>query len=505
MKRSGVWLLVFALLAACRPQAPHLTNGTQAPPYVFVSPESATATATPFAPATFTPLPPTPTAPPSPTATATFTPTPEPVAQRPQYNIAAQLDWETRQMDVVLQVRWQNRSQALLDALVLDIQARRWDGAFAVQELHLNGTPIELPPFDGTYWKIPLPETLRPGESILLEVAYRLNVPYKTQDAEFGYSGYQLNLVDWYPRVVPYDDRQGWLWHKEWPFGETQAYELADFDVTLTVQNAPEGLVVAAPVAPVDAEGTRYLLPTARTLAFSLSPEFLTETRQVGDVTVTSYFLPDLRFGGRAAADVAAQALAYFQDWLGPYPRQHLAVVATTSSDGMEYSGLVFVPRFAYEEYDGTWHGNLAMLTAHEVAHQWWYDQVGNDQALYPWLDEALCTYGERMFYQSIGQEDAYWWWNFRIFWFDPQGPMDGSVYQYSLFRNYVNGVYLRGALFMDGLRKRMGDEAFTAFLRDYLQQMQGALATPDDFFRVLDAHIQDDYSDLLQTYFSYR
>ena len=29
----------------------------------------------------------------------------------------------------------------------------------------------------------------------------------------------------------------------------------------------------------------------------------------------------------------------------------------------------------------------------HEVAHQWWYNQVGSDQIMNPWLDEGLAEF----------------------------------------------------------------------------------------------------------------
>ncbi|MGH3981306.1 MAG: M1 family aminopeptidase [Pseudonocardiaceae bacterium] len=37
----------------------------------------------------------------------------------------------------------------------------------------------------------------------------------------------------------------------------------------------------------------------------------------------------------------------------------------------------------------------LRALVAHEVAHQWVYSLVGNNQAENPWLDESLATFGE--------------------------------------------------------------------------------------------------------------
>ena len=34
---------------------------------------------------------------------------------------------------------------------------------------------------------------------------------------------------------------------------------------------------------------------------------------------------------------------------------------------------------------------------SHEVAHEWFYGLVGNDQGRDPWLDEAFATYAEAL------------------------------------------------------------------------------------------------------------
>src|SRR5204863_178296 len=39
--------------------------------------------------------------------------------------------------------------------------------------------------------------------------------------------------------------------------------------------------------------------------------------------------------------------------------------------------------------------GSTTRSIVHELAHQWFYSLVGNDQARDPWLDEALASYVE--------------------------------------------------------------------------------------------------------------
>jgi aminopeptidase N len=169
----------------------------------------------------------------------------------------------------------------------------------------------------------------------------------------------------------------------------------------------------------------------------------------------------------------------------------------------MEYSGFYFLGAEYYAAYDGTPRNYLTAIAAHEVAHQWWYDEVGNDQAHEPWLDEALCIYGELIYYQAAHPDLVNWWWDFRVTRFNPAGWVNASVYDFAAFRPYVNAVYLRGALFMRDLRAAMGDGAFFDFLGRYRAAQSGRVAQADDFWSLLQTYNVPNLARLRATYFT--
>jgi aminopeptidase N len=171
-------------------------------------------------------------------------------------------------------------------------------------------------------------------------------------------------------------------------------------------------------------------------------------------------------------------------------------------NDGQEYDGLVFLSSNFYADYNGSARSNLVTIGTHEIAHQWWFGLVGSDQAMEPWLDEAMSVYSERIFYEYNYPKYGDWWWSFRVNYFGPQGYVDSSVYSFATFRSYVNAVYLNGANFLEDLRVRIGDEAFFAFLKDYAARFSHGHATTYDFFAVLREHTSKDFSDIMQTYF---
>jgi aminopeptidase N len=234
-----------------------------------------------------------------------------------------------------------------------------------------------------------------------------------------------------------------------------------------------------------------FTLTGGREVTLSISEEFnVLSTLTASGVKVELYYLPDAASdtleAPRHALHVAADALALYEELYGTYPHARMVVVEGDFPDGMEFSGLVFVSEAWFRTWTGIAADWLTLITAHEVAHQWWYAMVGNDQGYYPYIDEALAIYSEVLFLERYHPEAVEWWWNFRVMAYAPAGYVDSTVYDFSSARGYINAVYLRGALMMKSLREDLGDEAFFAWMQQYVQHMQGGVATPVDFWGAL-------------------
>jgi aminopeptidase N len=120
-------------------------------------------------------------------------------------------------------------------------------------------------------------------------------------------------------------------------------------------------------------------------------------------------------------------------------------------------------------------------------------------------LDEALCTYNERLYYEQLYPEALDWWWTYRINYYEPSGWVDGSIYNPEGYQAYRNAIYLNGAVFLEELRTLIGDQAFFAFLKEYVNNNRNQRTTADDFFTLLAQHSQEDISVLLNKYFEHR
>jgi aminopeptidase N len=175
----------------------------------------------------------------------------------------------------------------------------------------------------------------------------------------------------------------------------------------------------------------------------------------------------------------------------------------------VEYPGIVAILVDLYQQTENrnnaSPNGLLESVVAHEVAHQWFYSTVGNDQVDEPWVDEAMAQYATLLYYADI------------------YGPSGAAGFQSSLERRWerVNRedipiglpvraytpqkygaiVYGRGPLFIETLAETMGEETFAAFLRDYYQTFQWDIATGKSFQALAEQHCGCDLTDLFQTW----
>jgi hypothetical protein len=446
----------------------------------------------PLAPAILTPIPLTPV----PSAPATE-----------KYEIDVVMDYERHFITVEETVTYPNRTGVTLDSLTFAVTPNLVPDCFDLIRLSVDHSPVTEYILDGHRLGIPLPMPLEPDSALELTLRYTLSLPYlgrfNSIDAPlFGHTDVQTNLVNWYPFVVPFIDGD-WVLHDPAPYADYLVYPVADYNVNLLFIGGETDLVVAAGGGAETIEAfTRYHLENARAIAFSISPKFQVSTMKVGETTISSYYLPGYRRPAEAAMKTTAEAVELFSERFGDYPRSTLTIVQADLSDSRAFSGLSFISRNFYQLYDGTSKNYLTFAAIDAAAHQWWFDQVGNDPATEPWLDEALATYSEMLYFERTTHDQLAYWQANRVDFFRPQGRINVSIYDAVNYDAYKQSVYFNGVYFLQDLRERIGDYAFNNFLRDYYRQGTGNILTQEDFFRILGEHTEADISDLRRKYF---
>ncbi len=441
-----------------------------------------------------------------PTATVAATPTVEEVSPFPEYHLVLTLDAAQRRLLGEAQVVVPNHAGVELSEIVFRLYPNlpQYGGRITVSPVAVGGQPV-TPSLraDDTSLVVPLKRPLAPETSVTIELGFEVEIPLKESGyVLFGQSQGIWSVPDAYPllavhhgSVEPPVADSGWYEDIAPSYGDAVFADAALYDVTLTL---PPMLTLAAtgsvPSGVVDAGGQRtYRIVGGpwREFAWLASADYqVMETTAYGTV-LRSYYLPGDEAAGQATLNIAAAAARVYEDTFGPYPFGEMAVVeAPLLHHGMEFPGLNLIGLDLYREQ----RGELENRVVHEIAHQWWYAQVGNDQVNTPWLDEGLSEYSMAIYYgQVFGEGHANTLVNQR--WQVPyqvavENGYDAVVNQpASAFSwEYEVIVYAKAALFFNALHQELGEEAFQAFLHEYLDRFRWKIATPEGLLRVAES-----------------
>lgn len=435
----------------------------------------------------------------------------DPAMRAAQYDIAATIDVDNRMVSAVMHATYRNDTGRPLQQVVFNVDPNRKQGVFTLVGIEAAGTPVTLDPamLASSRFDIPLSVPLTPSCQTTITLRFTLRVNTIDEGflgrGYFGYSERQINLGGWLPEIAPYAPNApgNWLTPKTWSLGEYGVSMLADYKVRVKLTSAdPQKLTKMDVIGPgevekLEADTWHFKLDSARSFTLCVSPAF-ERISAVSDngVTVDLYYFPGSPTvntpdgkptnSQEHALDTAHYAVNQFSKLYGPPPHKRIVIVQADYADGTEFSGMVFIGRQWFMSFDGKPDAWVTLMISHEIAHQWWYSLVGNDQGEAPFLDEALALYHELLYVEDRYPALAPWWWTFRVKVHQPQGYVDSKIYDFQNLRLYINAVYLRGALMLQEIRDIIGSEAFFKWLNAYRVAGSGVIATPLDFWRAM-------------------
>ncbi|MGB5048757.1 MAG: M1 family metallopeptidase [Caldilineaceae bacterium] len=520
-------LLFVCLLTGCGGEAasPSMAPGE---PQVTVNAAAPPATSTPLPPPTATPSPtPTPVQPPVPTPEidltnrtvftanlkADFAGDIDAVPNAPHYFIRATLlPGDVPTVQGVQRVRYTNQEDVPLNAVYFRLYPNlpAYNGTSAVGGVIVDNqwatTGLE---YDDSALRVELASPLLPGAVADITLWFTATMPTSVVAGTagsglYGFQGNVYDLAGFYPTIPVYDD-EGWNLEITATFGDSTFTDTAFYQADLTLPSTQEvvstGTVVERKPNNDATDTWRIVAGPVRAFYAAASDTYTFLSEEVEGTTVRSWYQPGGQTGAETALFYVKGSLPVFNRLFGAYPYSELDVVAMpTTGFGMEYPGVINLAQSFYGEGGGA----FAVATPHEVAHQWWYNLVGNDQPDEPWLDESLANYSVYLYYEDVAWQEMVDGTMNNIFLYRYNAaqnlgidrPVAGPVIGYDA-SNYINIVYSKGPLFLHALRQRMGDGPFFAALLDYAQTHRYGVAYPDDLLAAFRRHTDADIDDL--------
>ncbi|HEX2171345.1 MAG TPA: M1 family metallopeptidase [Dehalococcoidia bacterium] len=407
----------------------------------------------------------------------------------PYYRIELDVDYAAGTYVAKQTVTATNQTDAAWDEITFAVTPARL-GTFRLTSSLVRAEPVAAT-LTGSVLRLPASPAVAPGQTVTIELAYEVTVPDLV--GRFGYSTGILSLGSFYPALNVYrqgpltsaGQPAGWTAHQYVGVGDAFFTEAADYDVTIRLA---QPATVAATGALVEQSGAtwRYQAERIREFAVSVSDQFRVESIRVGPTVVAAYYLPEHAAAGTKYLHIARESLEWFTEVFGEYPYPQLSIVEmagdTSENVGQEYPGLILMSGAVWPQT--TDFGDyLTYLLAHEIAHQWFYGIVGNDQLEEPWVDEAIVTWLGKHWQLRValdGQAD---------FLVAPTRPIDAGVYEFPGAGPYFNVVYREGSSLIEEVYQALGDRGFFWALRDYLSTYRDQVATPAGFTDFLQSY----------------
>ena len=343
--------------------------------------------------------------------------------------------------------------------------------------------------------KVSLENQLFPDERVQVEMQFALVLPNASH--RFGYGDDTVNFANFYPIACVYRDGEGFATDGYIANGDPFFSDVANYVVSVDYSQSYT-LACSGTDKTTALDGDRSITTFSnekvRDVSFVLSQNFNMISAKSRGCEIEYYFFDD--GNAQNSLETAVKAMGFYSQSFGDYPYSSLAVVQTNFvHGGMEYPRLVMISNsVASEDY--------AYVIAHEIAHQWWYGVVGNDEYNHAWLDESLTEFSTALFFENypeygisynqiVSGAEA----NYKFFlqiYKKIQGDVDTSMLrpldEFATEPEYVNNIYTRGILMFDALKNQLGSKKLTSTLKAYFKQYAFKNVSSDEFIEFFSA-----------------
>jgi aminopeptidase N len=180
------------------------------------------------------------------------------------------------------------------------------------------------------------------------------------------------------------------------------------------------------------------------------------------------YYLPENQTKAEALFEEFPKLLSFFEQVIGPYPFSHEKMgVVETPHLGMEHQTInAYGNAYKADKYGFDW------LLQHEFSHEWFGNQMTNDDWDHMWLHEGFASYLQPLYAQYLHGDLAYHSYLYdRRLTILNEHPLvsNQSKAVHEVYDNNIGpggDIYAKGAMVLHTLRQLIGDEAFFSVIR---------------------------------------
>lgn len=439
-----------------------------------------------------------------------------------EFNLEVTLDADQHQLAVIQSLAYHNNAGTALSEIYFNLIPNAFmsqGGGIDMNSVIASNTATTLQQVKETVYKIDLPTPLQVNETLDIQMEYTVHIP--NIQNRFGYQDNVYNVGNFIVTPAVYG-ANGWAVLPYVHIGDAFHTDIANYTVTIDM---PEGYTVAA--TGTQTTSGHFHAEKVRDFAFCANNEFEILSQKVDNTIIHVYFSDDMSKTANRVMKTSERALSLFNELLGEYPYETLSVVLsgmTNGVSGMEYPTLVMIgpditlEKFEEEQLGGETDKNgylviIDRVVIHEIAHQWFYGIVGNDQVSHPWLDEGFCRFSEYLYEETYPLEQPQPDFIYSLATFfsaeyeyivSSEDGMDFVDLNLSLY-DWLKGpeaygmIYYKSASMLYHMEQEMGDVEFKKALREYVDTFAYDFVTPESFKQFWNE--REDFSELFSLY----
>ncbi|HEY6571743.1 MAG TPA: M1 family metallopeptidase, partial [Candidatus Eisenbacteria bacterium] len=274
----------------------------------------------------------------------------------------------------------------------------------------------------------------------------------------------------------------------------------------------PDAAATAAPDSSLSSLKTlRFHAEKVHDFAFVAAPDYVRADTTWNGVAIRTLVYRSDAEDWRAALSYTVDALRHMSEVVGPYLwPQFTTTESFTAGGAMEYPMLIMNDP---EMNHGEWEYMDATI-AHELAHNWFYGMIANDERRHPWLDEGFTQFLESH-YTDPRYPRGTWKYRDKARWASParwyQGDEAALLERHYArdevtisspadscrgYRQYAVQAYDRPAAMIRTFRGIEGEEKLRAFLGETYRRGVLRHLRPSDVTAAARAATGTDYSE---------
>lgn len=373
-------------------------------------------------------------------------------------------------------------------------------GYHKIRTFEQDGALVEFD-IQQTIMKVKLQRPIVPGDASVFHMTFESQVPVQIRRTGRDNSeDIQFSMSQWYPKMAMYD-RDGW--HADPYVGREFYGEFGRFVVNITIDKDyvvggtgeltnPEEVghgYIEGEVARRNNKITyKFVADNVHDFAWAADKNFRHTIMHMEDGRPIHFFYNPETANVANWEKLEEMAPAYFSfmgEHFGVYQYPQFSVIQA-GDGGMEYPMCTFILGGG-EEFEG-----FLGLFVHEATHNWYYGQLGTNEANYPWMDEGFTTFAEYECLHSLLNETGNP--HTRVYAVYGQyqlstirEPMSTPGDHFNTNRAYSISSYYLGSIFLNQLRGVVGEDAFWKGMHAYFDQWHFKHPHPEDFIRVME------------------